>query len=151
MLQTWNQSLISIIRKKIYTNFFHNLSTAHWDSQGVRKVNKKKWHKYVECNTFYLSNLFEMIVPYGIPSQKLWVFQRFEWRLTWVLLQDLRIAHALCHKHTHFGIAFMWVMKFSKQCLVIINMQKLVFQLCLHLNPYIDPWTSHSFMRANLK
>ena len=30
----------------------------------------KKWHKYVECNTFYSSNLHEMIVPYGIPSQK---------------------------------------------------------------------------------
>ena len=30
----------------------------------------KKWHKYVEFNTFYLSNLCEMILPYGIPSQK---------------------------------------------------------------------------------
>ena len=30
----------------------------------------KKWHKYVECNTFYSSNLCEMIVSYGIPSQK---------------------------------------------------------------------------------
>ena len=36
-----NLSLISIICKKIYGNFFHNLFTAHWDSKYVRKVNKK--------------------------------------------------------------------------------------------------------------
>ena len=30
----------------------------------------KKWHKYVECNTFYSSNLCEMILPYEIPSPK---------------------------------------------------------------------------------
>ena len=42
MLRTLNLSLISIIPKKnIYSNFFHNLSTAHLDSQHVRKVNKK--------------------------------------------------------------------------------------------------------------
>ena len=57
--------------KKICCNFFQNLSTPHWDSQCVRKVNKKKkWCKYVVCNTYSQSNLGEMLVAYKIPSQE---------------------------------------------------------------------------------
>ena len=36
----------------------------------LEKLIKKICHKYVECNTFYESNLCDMIVPYGMPSQK---------------------------------------------------------------------------------
>ena len=50
-------------------SFCHNLSTAHWDSQGVRKVNKKNGISMLNA-TLSINQIYVMIVPYGIPSQK---------------------------------------------------------------------------------
>ena len=36
----------------------------------LEKLIKKKWHKYVICNTNCSSNLCEMLVAYRTPSQE---------------------------------------------------------------------------------
>ena len=55
---------------KKYIVIFFTIYPLHIETLKVLEKLIKKWHKYVEFNTFYLSNLCEMILPYGIPSQK---------------------------------------------------------------------------------